>query len=37
MFTFAMVFVPGVDTVLNPVAHEGVVNAHVAVAEERIG
>lgn len=37
MFTFAMVFVPRVDTVLNPIAHKGIVNTHVAVAEECIG
>jgi len=34
MITFAVVFVPWVDTVLNSIAHQGVVNAHVAVAEE---
>lgn len=37
MVTFAVVFIPWIDTVLDPVAHQGVVDAHVAVAEERIG
>lgn len=37
MATFAVVFIPGVNTVLNPVAHQRVVNAHVAVTEERVG
>lgn len=32
-----MVFIPRVNTVLNPIAHQGVVNTHVAVAEECIG
>lgn len=36
-FTFAVVFVPRVHTVLNPIAHQGVVNTHVAVAEECTG
>lgn len=34
--TFALVLVPGVDTVLHTVAHQSVVDAHVAVTEERI-
>ena len=34
--TFTVVFIPGVDTILNPVAHQRVVDAHVAVAEERV-
>lgn len=37
MITFAVVFIPRVDTVLNPIAHQGVVNTHVAVAEECVG
>ena len=37
MITFAVVFIPWVDAVLNTIAHQGVVNTHVAVAEERIG
>lgn len=32
--TFALVLVPGVDTVLHAVAHQSVVDAHVAVTEE---
>lgn len=34
--TFALVLVPGVDTVLHAVAHQSVVDAHVAVTEERV-
>lgn len=34
--TFALVLVPGVDTVLHAVAHQSVVDAHVAVTEECI-
>lgn len=37
MLTFAVILIPWIDTVLNPIAHQGVVNTHVAVAEERIG
>lgn len=33
--TFAVTFIPGKDTVLDAVAHQGGVDAHVAVAEER--
>lgn len=33
--TFAVAFIPGKDTVLNAVAHQRSVDAHVAVAEER--
>lgn len=36
-FTLAVVFIPWVDAVLNPITHQGVVNTHVAVAEECIG
>lgn len=32
--TFALVLVPGVDTVLHAVAHQSIVDAHVAVTEE---
>lgn len=32
--TFALVLVPGVDAVLHTVAHQSVVDAHVAVTEE---
>lgn len=32
--TFAVIFVPRVCTVLDPVADQGVIDAHVAVAEE---
>lgn len=34
--TFALVLVPGVDTVLYAVAHQSVVDAHVAVTKERV-
>lgn len=34
MLTFAMVLIPGIDAVLNAVAHQGIVDAHVAVTEE---
>ena len=34
--TFTLVLIPGVDTVLHAVAHQGVVYAHVAVTEEGI-
>lgn len=34
--TFALVLVPGVNTVLHAVAHQSVVDAHVAVTEERV-
>lgn len=37
MVTFAVVFVPRIDTVLNAVAHQRVVNAHVAMAEKCTG
>lgn len=33
--TFAVAFIPGKDTVLDAVAHQRGVDAHVAVAEER--
>lgn len=37
MITFAVVFIPWIDAVLHAVAHQRVVDAHVAVAEERVG
>ena len=36
LLTFTLVLVPGVHAVLHAVAHQGVVDAHVAVAEERV-
>lgn len=35
--TFAVVFIPRVDAVLDSIAHQGVVDTHVAVAEESTG
>lgn len=34
--TFAVIFIPGVNTVLDAIADEGLVDAHVAMTEERI-
>lgn len=34
--TFAVVLIPGINTVLDPVADQRVVDAHVAVAEEGV-
>lgn len=34
--TFAVVLIPGVNTVLDAVADQGLVNAHVAVAKESV-
>lgn len=34
--TFTVIFIPGIHTVLEPIADERVVDTHVAVAEERV-
>lgn len=34
LLTFAVVFIPRIDTVLDAVTHQGVVDTHVAVTEE---
>lgn len=34
--TFAVVFIPRIHTVLEPIAHQGVVDTHVTMAEEHV-
>ncbi len=36
LFTFAAILIPRIDTVLDTIAHQCLVNTHVAVAEERV-
>lgn len=36
IITFAVVFIPRIHTVLEPIAHQGVVDTHVTVAEEHV-